>query len=42
VLCAIADALGDRYFNRSPIMTDSILTMLEGLRLAHSPLAAHV
>ena len=41
VLCAIADALGDGYFNRTPVMTDMILTRLENLPEAVSPLAAH-
>ena len=41
VLCAIADALGDGYFNRTPVMTDMILTRLENLPAAVSPLAAH-
>ena len=41
VLCAIADALGDGYFNRSPVMTDMILTKLENLPEAVSKLAAH-
>ena len=42
VLCAIADALGDGYFNRTPLMTDMILTRLENLPPAFSRLAAHV
>ena len=41
VLCAIADALGDGYFNRSPVMSDMILTRLENLPEAVSKLAAH-
>ena len=41
VLCAIADALGDGYFNRSPVMTDMILTKLENLPEAVSKLTAH-
>jgi CO/xanthine dehydrogenase Mo-binding subunit len=41
VLCAIADALGDGYFNRTPVMADMILTRLENLPEAVSPLAAH-
>ena len=41
VLCAVADALGDGYFNRTPIMTDMILTKLEGLPEPHSKLATH-
>ena len=42
VLCAIADALGDGYFNRTPVMTDMILTRLEHLQPPVSPLTAHV
>ena len=43
VLCAIANALGDDgYFNRTPIMTDMILTKLEGLPEPHPKLATHV
>jgi hypothetical protein len=42
VVCAIANALGDDgYFNRSPIMSDMILTKLEGLPEPHSRLATH-
>ena len=41
VICAIADALGDEYFNRSPIMMDMILTRLEGLPEPYSKLTAH-
>ena len=42
VLCAIADALGDEYFNRTPLMTDLILTRIENLPPAFSTLTAHV
>ena len=42
VLCAVANALGeDGYFNRTPIMTDMILTKLDGLPEPHSRLATH-
>ena len=41
VLCAIADALGDGYFNRTPVMSDMILTRLENLPEPVSPLTAH-
>jgi xanthine dehydrogenase molybdenum-binding subunit len=41
VECAIADALGDGYFNRTPIMSDMILTKLEGLPEAVGRLSAH-
>ena len=41
VLCAIADALGEGYFNRTPVMTDMILSKLENLPAAVSTLTAH-
>jgi len=41
VLCAIADALGEGYFNRTPVMSDMILTKLENLPEAVSRLTAH-
>ena len=45
VVCAVADAIEsvgeDGYFNRTPIMTDMILTRLEGLSEPHSRLATH-
>lgn len=41
VLCAIADALGDGYFYRSPVMADMILTKVEGLPTAVPKLTAH-
>ncbi len=41
VLCAIADAMGDEYFNRTPIMSDMILTRLEGLPEPIAKLMAH-
>ena len=41
VLCAIADAMGEQYFNRTPIMTDMILTRLEGLPEPIGKLTAH-
>ena len=42
VLCAIADALGDGYFNRTPLQLDLILTKIEQLPPAFSTLTAHV
>ena len=42
VLCAIADALGDGYFHRSPITRDMILTKLENLPQPHGRLMTHV
>ena len=41
VLCAIADAMGGEYFNRTPIMSDMILTRLEGLPEPIAKLMAH-
>ncbi len=42
VLCAIANALGDDgYFERTPIMTDMILTKVEGLPPGVAKLSAH-
>ena len=41
VLCAIADALGEGYFNRTPVMKDMILSKLENLPAAVSKLTAH-
>lgn len=41
VLCAIADAIGDGYFNRTPVMSDMILTKLENLPAAVKTLTAH-
>jgi CO/xanthine dehydrogenase Mo-binding subunit len=41
VLCAIADALGEGYFNRTPVMIDMILTKVENLPTAVSTLTAH-
>ena len=41
VLCAIADALGDGYFNRTPIMSDMVLTRLEGLDAPVPTLTTH-
>ncbi len=41
VLCAIADAMGGEYFNRTPVMSDMILTRLEGLPEPIAKLMAH-
>ena len=41
VLCAIADALGEGYFNRTPVMTDMILAKLEQLPEPVARLTAH-
>ena len=42
VVCAIADALGEGYFYRTPVTRDMILTHVESLPHPHGPLAAHV
>ena len=42
VVCAIADALGEGYFYRTPVTRDMILTHVESLPPPHGPLAAHV
>ncbi|MEE8130391.1 MAG: molybdopterin cofactor-binding domain-containing protein, partial [Vicinamibacterales bacterium] len=41
VLCAIADALDDGYFNRTPIMSDMVLARLEGLDAPVPTLTTH-
>jgi CO/xanthine dehydrogenase Mo-binding subunit len=42
VLNAIADALGDKIFNRAPVMLDEILASLEAGRPMQEPLTAHI
>jgi xanthine dehydrogenase molybdenum-binding subunit len=42
VLNAIADAVGDEVFRRSPVTSDIILMSLENGRRMHEPLKAHV
>ena len=42
VVCAIADALGEGYFYRTPVTRDMILTHINGLPEAVSKLTAHV
>lgn len=42
VVCAVADALGDGYFYRTPVTRDMVLTRLEALAPTHGPLSAHV
>jgi CO/xanthine dehydrogenase Mo-binding subunit len=41
LLCAISDALGGHYFNRTPIVTDMIVNALHGRAQANAPLAAN-
>ena len=38
LLCAISDALGGHYFNRSPIVPDMIVNAASGQAQSHSPL----
>lgn len=38
LLCAISDALGGHYFNRTPIVADMILDAVSGLEPPHRPL----
>ena len=38
LLCAISDALGGHYFNRTPIVPDMIINAAAGRRQAHTPL----
>ena len=42
VVCAIQDAVGDLAFNRTPVMTDMILNLLEGEPQSVKTLTAHV
>ncbi len=38
LLCAISDALGGHYFNRSPVTTDMIINAASGQEQSHRPL----
>ena len=38
LLCAISDALGGHYFNRTPVMPDMIVNALAGRPQSHKPL----
>jgi CO/xanthine dehydrogenase Mo-binding subunit len=42
VLNAIADALGDEVFRRTPVMLDTILSSLEAGKPMQEPLTAHI
>jgi xanthine dehydrogenase molybdenum-binding subunit len=42
VICAIQDAMGEAAFNRTPIMTDMILNMLEDKPQPYGALSVHV
>ena len=41
LLCAISDALGGHYFNRSPIVPDMIVNAASGRPQSHTPLQVH-
>ncbi len=41
LLCAISDALGGHYFNRSPIVPDMIVNAAAGQAQSHGPLHVH-
>jgi len=41
LLCAISDALGGHYFNRTPIVRDMIVNAAMGSRQSYAPLAAN-
>ncbi len=41
LLCAISDALGGHYFNRSPIVPDMIVNAASGRPQSHNPLQVH-
>jgi xanthine dehydrogenase molybdenum-binding subunit len=41
VLCAVSDALGGHYFNRTPVVTDMIVGAAAAVPAAHRPLAVN-
>jgi hypothetical protein len=41
VLCAVSDALGGHYFNRTPIATDMIINAANDREPSHRPLAVN-
>ena len=41
LLCAVQDALGDKVFQRTPIMTDTILSAVEGVETPYTVLGTH-
>jgi CO/xanthine dehydrogenase Mo-binding subunit len=41
LLCAVQDALGDKVFQRTPIMTDTILEAIEGMETPYTALGTH-
>ena len=38
LICAISDALGGHYFNRTPVVTDMIVNAAAGREQSHGPL----
>ena len=38
LLCAISDALGGHYFNRTPVVADMIINAANGRAQSHKPL----
>ena len=38
LLCAISDALGGHYFDRTPVVTDMIVNAASGREQSHGPL----
>jgi hypothetical protein len=38
LLCAISDALGGHYFNRTPVMADMIINVASERSQSHGPL----
>jgi CO/xanthine dehydrogenase Mo-binding subunit len=38
LLCAISDALGGKYFNRTPVVADMIVNAAAGRAQSHRPL----
>ena len=38
LVCAISDALGGHYFNRTPIVADMIVNAVSGQEPSHKPL----
>jgi CO/xanthine dehydrogenase Mo-binding subunit len=41
LICAISDALGGHYFNRTPISTDMIVNAAHGREQSHGPLQVY-
>lgn len=41
LLCAISDALGGHYFNRTPVVTDMIVNAASGRPQSHAPLSVN-